>query len=115
PVHRLQEEVPEVEPFIVRGLGSRLRVDELQLIAGSNSQSRPGLGTDARPVDSGRPGKRAVRFDGDFEPARVERVDEGLVELQQRFAPGEYDERPAASIRNRSRGREKTRRQGERE
>ena len=87
-VHRLKEKVAEVKLLEAGGLRALLREDELQLVAGGQHQRRVGLGVYANPVDAGRSRLGAVGFDGDLETAGVQRFDQGLVQLQEGFAPG---------------------------
>src|SRR5712692_1158129 len=86
PVHRLEEEVAEVEPDIALGLGAPLREYELELVAASHHELGAGLGADADPVDPRRDQTSAVRLDGHFEAPAVHPDDERLVELEQRLA-----------------------------
>ncbi len=52
-IHRLQEEVMKAEHFKQLGLGSALREDQFELIAGQQAQLRSRLGTDADPISPG--------------------------------------------------------------
>src|SRR5882672_9633893 len=61
PVHRLEEEVAEIEPGIALGLGAPLREYELELVAASHDELGVGLGADADPVDPGEDRTRADR------------------------------------------------------
>jgi hypothetical protein len=80
-VHRLQKETPEIERFEAGRVGVVLREDEFQLVAGALDERRAALRADADPVDAGRRGQRAVGFDGDLQPARVQSLDQRRVEL----------------------------------
>ena len=74
------------------GLGARLREHQLELVALLQHQLRAGLGRDAHPVEplGRRPG--AVGLHRHLEAARVQRVHQRRVELQQRLAAGADDE-----------------------
>jgi hypothetical protein len=107
-VHRLEEEVSEAQLLEALWLGAGLRVNELELIAGIDCQGSARFRTDANPVDASGGRDGAVGLDCDFETAAMERVDDGLVELEQRLATGHYgqsavrvndDGRPALSDR----------------
>ena len=84
-VHRLQEEVFELQPLELRGSNPMLRVDELQLVARALLDHGASLGAHADPVDTGRRLECAVRFDRDLEAESVEARDERFVELQEGF------------------------------
>src|SRR4051812_13081548 len=75
----------------------RLRFDlwvyELELIAVEQPQRRVRLGADTDPVDARGRQLRSVRLDGDLESARVKRVDQRFIELEQRLAAGANHER----------------------
>ena len=76
-VHRLQEEVVEVERRrIARARRRVLRVDELQLVARvSSTMSAPAFGlTQTQSIPAG--GQRAVGLDRDLEAVGVQRVDQ---------------------------------------
>ena len=91
PVHGLEEEVLEIEPFqsLRRHIG--LGEDELQLLTSTQEKFRPSLRADRDPVDSrGRP-HRTIGLYGDFEPPLLESGDEPIVELQQRLAASADD------------------------
>src|SRR5687768_14665384 len=96
-IHRLQEEVAEIERLESLGHRRRLRKDELQLVARREHEWCVRLRADADPVDARRCALRAVRLDRDLEAGVVQRRDELLVELQQRLATGADDERPGAA------------------
>ena len=53
-VHGLQKEMAEGERLECARVGTRLRIDELQLVAASLFEPRAGLGTDADPVETAR-------------------------------------------------------------
>src|SRR5881394_453449 len=61
-VHRLQEEVFELQPLELRGSNPMLRVDELQLVARALLDHGASLGAHADPVDTGRRLECAVRY-----------------------------------------------------
>ena len=67
-----------------------LRIDQFQLVPGRQRQRRIGLGRHADPVDAGGRHLRAVGLDGDLEIARMERLDQRRIELQQWLAAGAH-------------------------
>src|SRR5437868_12452755 len=75
-VHRLQEEVGEVEALVAVRLGTVLGIDQLELVACGDHQRSGGFRTHAQPVDSRRRRDRAVGLDRDLEAGRVECLDE---------------------------------------
>ena len=91
-VHRLQEKVFKGERFEALGLGAVLRVHQLELVTLHLAQRRARLGTDAQPIDVCWRALRAVGLDRDLEALVMQRVDRGVVELQQGFAAGAHDE-----------------------
>ena len=52
PIHRLQEEVWEVKVLEALRLCALLRKDELEFIARTEYEFRPGFGADADPIDA---------------------------------------------------------------
>ena len=74
----------------------RLRIDQLQLVAPSAARAARRPWADADPVDARGRGLRAVGLDRDLEAAGVQRVDQAVVELQQRLAAGAHHKRPRA-------------------
>ena len=86
----------EREPFVKRGLGPGLRIDELEFVALCHDEPIPGLGADAEPVDARGHRQGAIGLDRDLETARVQRLRQRGIDLQQRLAPGEHDEGRAA-------------------
>ena len=97
-VHRLKQEMREVELFDLRRIERVLRIDQLQLVAGTLHQLGAGLGADADPVDRARHGQRAVGLDGDLEARSMQRTDQLLVDLQHRLAAGQHHVRRRAGI-----------------
>src|SRR5471030_426635 len=88
-VHRLDEEIVEVQAFVGRQVLLGLRDYDLDFIALADHQLGTHLRADADPVDAGRHRQGAVGFDGDLEAHRVHRGDQLQVQLQQRLAAGE--------------------------
>src|ERR1035437_2674812 len=97
-VHRLQEEMTEVELLEVIWVTTSLRKHELELVSRHEHEGRAHLRTHADPVDASRRGLRAVRLDRDGESSSVQRVDGVRVELQQRLAAGADDKAAAPSL-----------------
>src|SRR4051794_24388264 len=98
PVHRLEEEMPEVERGVPLGLGALLRVYQLELVARAHSERRLCLRAHAYPVELGRRIHRAIGLDRDFEPRRVQCPDQRRIELKERLASGADHERPRGRI-----------------
>src|ERR1051325_6775621 len=94
PIHGLQEEVREIERLESLRQRRGLRKHELELIAAREHERRHGLWTHTDPIQAARRRLRAVRLDGNFEPALVKRLDRRLVELQQRLAAGAHNQWP---------------------
>src|SRR6266540_2027220 len=88
-IHRLQEEVVEVEPLEVFLTDPRLRIDELHLVARALPYHRARFGAHADPVESSGCCECAVRFDSDFEAEAVERGDQRSIELEQGLTAGD--------------------------
>jgi hypothetical protein len=92
PIHRLKKEVLKVQVHESLGHGSRLREHQLQLATAFQNDLGIGLWADANPVQAFGRRLGAIGFHGYFEPECVQRVDQRLVELQQRFATGADNE-----------------------
>src|ERR1700722_886139 len=88
----------EIELFEYFRLGAMLRENEFEFITGREYERCVGLGAHADPVEPERRGLRAVRLDGDGEAARMQRVDGGRIELEQRLAAGANHETPASAF-----------------
>src|SRR6185503_20463945 len=84
-VHRLQEELLEVQRLQRRRIERRLRKYQLQLIAAAENPFRSGLRTHADPIDATRRRLRPVRLDGDLEADCVQGVDGIGVQLKKRL------------------------------
>ncbi len=65
---------------------------QFQLVAGLQEQFGVSLGTDTYPINAWRRQARAVGFDGDLEACLVKRVNEWLIQLEQRFPAGADDQ-----------------------
>src|SRR5216683_687850 len=89
-VHRLQRETfeGEIDESFRGGIG--LRIDQLEFMALPDHEVGAGFRADADPVHALGRLDRTVGLDADFEAARMQRIDEGLVHLQQWFAAGQY-------------------------
>src|SRR5471032_2974548 len=90
-VHRLDEEIVEVQALIGSQVLIGLRDHDLDFVALLDHQIGAHLRADADPVDAGRHRQRAVGFDGDLETDGVHRGDQFKIQLQQRFAAREDD------------------------
>src|SRR6266404_59959 len=89
PVHRLQRKAFKLkigERLRHRG---RLRINQLELMAAAYSQLRAGFRADANPVHAVGRVDCAVGFDADGKAARVQRLDQRGIDLQQRLAAGQ--------------------------
>src|SRR5215210_6801008 len=64
-VHRLQEEVAELQILEVLRAESALGIDQLHLASRTHVQLRSGLGAHAEPVELGRRRESSVVFHGD--------------------------------------------------
>src|SRR6185312_17340189 len=67
-----------------------LRVNQFEFMASPYRQLRAGLGADADPVHAVGRIDRPVGLDPDAEAVPMQRIDQGGIDLQQRFAPGQY-------------------------
>src|SRR5712664_1414929 len=89
-VHRLQREA--LEGKIDKGLWRciRLRINQLEFMTSAYHEVCAGFGADANPVHA--PGwiDRSIGLDADFETTAMQRIDKGLVHLQQRLAASQY-------------------------
>ena len=90
-IHGLQEKIPELQIFEHLRLSAGLRIDQLQLVATPLLKPRAGLRADTYPIEVVRSGDGSVSLNGNFETARVQRVDHLLIELQQWLAAGAND------------------------
>jgi len=97
-IHGLEEEVLEVEAGEVFGERERLGVDEFEFVASGEVEGRAGFWADADPIEVGWRGLCAVGLDGDFEVELMERVDGGVVELEEGLAAGADDEGLGAGL-----------------
>lgn len=97
PIHRLQEEVPEVEVGEAFRFRSLLRKDQLEFMSRTEYKLRPGFRADAHPIDATGRRLRAVRFNGDLEAELMQGRDKIIIELQQRFTTSADNE--AADVR----------------
>src|ERR1700722_6651294 len=89
-VHWLQVKMLKGEALIALGLTARLRVHQLQLVAGVEHELGVRLWRHADPIDAWWRELRAVGLDGDLDARGVERVDKRRVELQQRLPTGAH-------------------------
>src|ERR1035437_7382007 len=89
-VHRLQREPFKIE--IDKGLRRRirLRVDQLEFVASPYHELRAGFRADANPVHALGWIDRAIGLHADAEAVPMQRIDERCIDLQQRFATGQY-------------------------
>jgi len=104
-VHGLQEKVAELERLELGRVGTGLRINQLQLVAGALHERGAGFGADAGPVDAGRSRDGSVGFDSNLKAAGVKSVDERGVELKQRLTAGADHESTAGCFPGKSCGR----------
>src|SRR3954447_21536495 len=86
PVHRLQEEMLEVESLEPLRLSTILRKHQLELLAPLDEELGSSLGTHAQPVDSFWRKSRPVGLDRYFERGVVQGLHKVVVNLQEWFA-----------------------------
>src|SRR5882724_3980929 len=89
-VHRLQREA--LEGKIDKGLGRciRLRINQLEFMTSPYHEVSAGFRANANPVHALGRLDRPVGLDADFEITGMQRIDEGLIHLQQWLAAGQY-------------------------
>src|SRR6185295_2749553 len=88
-VHRLQRKPFEIEPRKIFRRGAGLRIHQLQFVAAAHHEASAGFRADADPVHPVGRFDRPVGLDADGEAARMQRIDEGRIDLQQRLAAGQ--------------------------
>src|SRR5690606_12524926 len=86
-----QEKVFEIEMRESFGQRVGLGIDELKLAAALDHYRRGSFGADAYPIDTRGRLECAVGLDRDGKTMRVHGLDQGFIELQQRFAAGKDD------------------------
>src|SRR5215510_1148310 len=89
-VHRLQRETLEVEAAKFFRLRAGLRIDQLQLMPALEQELCASLRADADPVHAVGRNNRAVGLDGHREAARMQRIDQRLIDLQERLTSGQH-------------------------
>ena len=82
-VHRLQNEMLELKRAERFWVEADLRKHKLEFEACTDDDVSAGFRAYAHPVDTARNGKRPVRFDRNLETARMQLLNERLVELKQ--------------------------------
>jgi hypothetical protein len=92
PIHRLKEKVAKWQALEAFRLGSRLRVDQLDLVAGTYSKRGSSLRAYAYPVDAGHQRQRTVGLDCYLESGLVQRGKQWWIELKERLPAGADDE-----------------------
>src|SRR5260370_5355273 len=90
-VHRLQREAFEGKTEIVLRRRTLLRIDQLQFVPPAHHEIGAGFRADANPVHALGRGDGSIGLDADLEAARMQRVDQRPIHLQQRFAAGQDD------------------------
>src|ERR1700675_2223139 len=76
----------------------RLRIHKLELVSRQLNEVGAGLGAHTDPIDRLRSGSGSIRLYGDCEAAIVQRVDQGVVKLEERLTSGADDESPIVPI-----------------
>ena len=82
-IHRLEEEVVELQTFEVHGIQRRLGKDELELVPPPHHEIGPRLRADTDPIDSVGHGQGPVGLDRDLEVQSMESINEISVQLEQ--------------------------------
>src|SRR5262249_28792613 len=85
PIHGLQKEMVKRQPFEPFRLRAYLGIDKFELISVAKCETRSRFWAHANPVHSAWRRFGSVGFDGDLEPLFMEGVDQGGIELKQRF------------------------------
>jgi hypothetical protein len=91
-IHRLQEEITEVEPGKARRVRSFLRKDQFEFMAGAQHKIGLSLRTDANPIDLAWGQLCAIGFNGDREAEVMEGSHKGVIELEQRLTACAHNE-----------------------
>src|SRR5712671_3204769 len=89
-IHRLQREALEGEADKGFGRCIDLRIDQLEFMAPPYHEVGAGFRADANPVHALGRIDRAIGLDADAKAARMQRIDQDLVHLQQWFAAGQH-------------------------
>src|SRR5258707_7087392 len=88
-IHRLQREPLEGKTEVVLRRCALLRIDQLQFVTPAYHEIGAGFRADANPVHALGRGDRAIGLDADRKAARMQRVDQRRIHLQQRLAAGQ--------------------------
>src|SRR5262245_5019112 len=98
-VHRLQEEMIEVEVLVLLRFTTLLGIHEFEFVPGTESEFRTGLRADTYPVKTLGSRLRAVGLDGNRETDEVECRHRFSVELEQRLAARANEKRVNTRLR----------------
>jgi hypothetical protein len=93
-IPRLKKKILEFQGLEILRRRALLRVNELELIALFLNEWRTRLWAHANPVNRTRSRARSIRFDGDFEAARMQAFDQLIVHLKKRLSSGADNESP---------------------
>src|SRR3984893_13949147 len=88
-VHRLQRKPLKGKAEVILRRRACLRIDQLQFVTPAYHEIGAGFRADANPVHALGRRDGAVRLDADLEAARMQRLDQRRIHLQQRFPAGE--------------------------
>lgn len=88
PVHGLQVEVFKRHVGELLGVATGLRIDPFDLLPRMHNQPGVPLGADAQPVNAFGWRDGAIGLHGNFEAARVQRMDQSGIQLQKGLTPG---------------------------
>ncbi len=88
-IHGLQKKMSKCQRGIARQILASLRYHHFELVTAIHDQRRLGFGADTNPVHARRYRQGAIGFYRDFEFMRMQGIDQCLVELKERLAPGE--------------------------
>jgi len=97
-IHRLQEEVAEIQIFECRWVDAILGENDFQFVATLKDQWHPSLRTHAEPINSRRRWLRAVRLDSDSEAHIMESVHKIVVHLEKGLSSCTDNERTGTAI-----------------
>src|SRR5580658_3266795 len=82
--------MPKCQPLKFFRRGTGLRKDQLEFIAGVLDELRARFRTHADPIEAAGRRNCSIRLHCNLEPPSMQRIDQRSVQLQERFASGEY-------------------------
>src|ERR1700688_529926 len=87
-IHRLEKEILEIEVLIHFRRRTNLWEDKFEFMPGSKLEFGLCFGTNADPVDVSACRLGSVGLNRNLKTNPMKGIDQGLVQLQERFAPG---------------------------